>query len=786
MTDWAFLIPEVPSDWALLPLNGNKQPIDPVTGDLLNDWSQSDGFDIETLSKANGFVKAVGLKLGPDSGGVLQLDLDGPPAKAKFQSVYGREISDLPSTISVTSQRPDRMSAFFLVDLDWWPHLPGRKSWKSEDGETCLELRWAGHQAAIAGAHPLTDGYRWLKGNAPGEIEMAKAPDWLLEPLVRSEETYEPVEVSTADAQRAEAMLKFIDPQQRTSYDDWLEVGMALYHTDEGLLSAWVEWSKSMPNFDEEECLHKWPTFKGYTGKPITIRTLHHWAKQGGYKEPKGEATGDLEGMGWTALLETILDCIRCRKPDREMKARAEIKTRFRVTDDQLNTALFKRHGEGKVAAVKQTHDSVSLAAVEALNYQMDGWIQKGDVGLLYGAFGTGKTTLALWKAIHLAKGQNILDRNTPCTPRKSLFIATDSGLGPLKKSLEDLGIDPDTDPMFIPGHPDQMIYIWGYDPKQGHAAWICDIAGVIHLEQFIEAKNIGYVPIDSAKSVSSAAGWSYTSNESVKALLKHLREAVAMPTGAFIEFLSHDGTEKGSHSGAKAWAEDPSMVTSLLLQKDEQTGHESVVCQFKKDRAAVVDPRRKLTFSLEDCQLVVAPEVEVVSTCEDAIVEVLWTAHQNQVIWVKGKELKAEVFERFRKTAKTVENTLPRIKGKRIVSPHRGCWKLSPSEIQRLEATRSPFKCPSSTGGVNKKNQLYQGIRQPPDPVFGSGVRGNCKPPSSPTGEWPGGSQSPVTATDSAITPPLAGGHPTQNASDLPDWAQPDDGQPVYTSEPL
>ena len=100
------------------------------------------------------------------------------------------------------------------------------------------------------------------------------------------------------------------------------------------------------------------------------------------------------------------------------------------------------------------------------------------------------------------------------------------------------------------------------------------------------------YVAIDSAKSVSSAAGWSYTSNESVKALLKHLREGICAPFGCNIEFLSHDGTDKGSHSGAKAWAEDPSMVCALSIANDPDGKACGVTVNFRKDRAAAVEPR--------------------------------------------------------------------------------------------------------------------------------------------------------------------------------------------------
>ena len=225
---------------------------------------------------------------------------------------------------------------------------------------------------------------------------------------------------------------------------------------------------------------------------------------------PQIQSVGN-ELLTYSELLDATLIFIKEYKQDDEMLARAELKNRFRISDDSINTALFKRHGESKVQRVTAQHHSVVLADVRQLEYLMDGWIPKGDISLVYGSYGTGKTTLALWKAYHYAQGKNILDRTAECIPGKSLFIATDSGAAALKKSAADIGIDTDIDPLFQPG-PQQMIWTWAYAPEQGHNAWICDINGVLRLEQFIEAEGISYIVIDSAKSVSSAAGWSHTS----------------------------------------------------------------------------------------------------------------------------------------------------------------------------------------------------------------------------------------------------------------------------------
>ena len=168
----------------------------------------------------------------------------------------------------------------------------------------------------------------------------------------------------------------------------------------------------------------------------------------------KPTGSSELETLGYSELLDRAIDSIRACELDYEMLVRSELKTRFRVSDDRINTDLFKRLGESKVAKVRPTHDSIDMSRVEQLKYRSDGWIQQGDVGLLYGPYGSGKTTLGLWKAYNAAKGQNILDRSHPCKPVKTLIIATDSGLSPLYKAFDDLGIHPDSDPLLKPVTP--------------------------------------------------------------------------------------------------------------------------------------------------------------------------------------------------------------------------------------------------------------------------------------------------------------------------------------------
>ena len=519
------------------------------------------------------------------------------------------------------------------------------------------------------------------------------------------------------------------------------------------------EWNGSMPN-DGGLDIADWIQLGGTAVKLAEGIESPPQVESDDHKVP-----ADLEDLGYTKLLDEVIKAIKASDVDREMVARSEVKTRFRVSDDRINTDLFLRLGESKVKKVKQPHGCVDMSKVKALSYLMDGWIQQGDVSLTYGSYGTGKTTLGLLKAYGLATGVNILDRSQPCTPMKSLIIATDSGLAPLYKSMDDLGLDPENDPIFIAGHSDQMIHVWGHDASQGHGAWICDIRGVIKLEQYIKQHDIKYVLIDSAKSVSSAAGWSYTSNEAVKALLKFLLEAIARPLGCCIEFLSHDGTAKGSHSGAKAWAEDPSMVCLLEVFKDEESDAKEVQITFRKDRAAPPGQGiRQFRYYLEDCELKVKDSVEVVGNCGDAVLEVLWEAHQRGVDSLRTGELIDEVFVRFKKTRKTVENSFPSlmVKGSaRMIRPRRGRYALSPSEIQARSSSlyRGLYV---TGGGLSKSIDMTEEI-QPPDQYPDAYIGGNANTPNPLSGETSGGLQTPVVVSDLALSPPVKHGLPKE-----------------------
>ena len=163
------------------------------------------------------------------------------------------------------------------------------------------------------------------------------------------------------------------------------------------------------------------------------------------------------EELSYSDFLEEIIAAIQAGDTDSEMAFKSELKTNFKVRDDQINSALFKRFSVSKITPITPEHEWVDIKKVAPLSYLMDGWMLKGDICLTYGQAGSGKTTYALLKAYNYAKGKNILDRSTGCEAGKTLFIATDSGLGALRASMDQLGIE-DDDPI-ISGPEQKYLY---------------------------------------------------------------------------------------------------------------------------------------------------------------------------------------------------------------------------------------------------------------------------------------------------------------------------------------
>jgi hypothetical protein len=76
------------------------------------------------------------------------------------------------------------------------------------------------------------------------------------------------------------------------SYSDWLTVGMALHHADNGGegFAVWADWSARGGLYQVGECEAKWSGFGNYSGPPVSLGTVFAKAKEAGWDWPNERA----------------------------------------------------------------------------------------------------------------------------------------------------------------------------------------------------------------------------------------------------------------------------------------------------------------------------------------------------------------------------------------------------------------------------------------------------------------------------------------------------------------
>jgi predicted P-loop ATPase len=261
----------LPAAWALVAVGNDKRPYQPQ-------WQKNpltrDQLATEILA---GRAVAIGVIAGPQSGGLLFVDHDGLGASEVLEQI-GAPLRELPKSWAVTSGRDGRLQIIYQVPEPFWPTIKTTKIRSSVKGEQ-LELRWAGCQSVVAGAHPITGAYRWMKGRSPADLPAAIAPSTLLQQMQRKQPDPAPLlRIPESDSTRARDFLDRIPAADADDYDTWLKVGMALHSAgDDSLLQDWIRWSATSANFEPGICQAKWKSFSSTAGG-VSLGTLAHLA----------------------------------------------------------------------------------------------------------------------------------------------------------------------------------------------------------------------------------------------------------------------------------------------------------------------------------------------------------------------------------------------------------------------------------------------------------------------------------------------------------------------------
>lgn len=279
---------QLPPSWGFVAVGHGKRPYQP-------EWQKNPLTRDQLAAEITaGRAVAIGVLAGPQSGGLLFVDHDGISAGEILEQI-GVPLRDLPKSWAVTSGRNGRLQIIYLVPEQFWPDLKTRKfktgKFDDEGKPEQLELRWTGCQSVVAGAHPTTGAYRWLKGRTPADLPLAEAPIALIEQMLPQEPVEptpllpipRPRQADRTDSDWARIWLDALSSFRADDYDYWIEVGQCLHSVgDPSLLGEWDAWSRQSPKWEPGACDYHWRSFKA-DGKR-DIRHLCNLAKEDGWR----------------------------------------------------------------------------------------------------------------------------------------------------------------------------------------------------------------------------------------------------------------------------------------------------------------------------------------------------------------------------------------------------------------------------------------------------------------------------------------------------------------------
>jgi hypothetical protein len=357
-----------------------------------------------------------------------------------------------------------------------------------------------------------------------------------------------PLGLSVAEMQN---LLSYLDPSMRR--DPWLRVGMALHHETQGSeigFDLWDSWSSAGMQYQGTDDLrYQWERFEQRPGRPsTTMRSVIHMAKQNGYEARK------------TVSPEDVSERVETTEPRGVFKPRT----------------------------------LVELERQKPPEWLIKGVMPKGELGVIFGASGSGKTFVVLDLAFAIARG---IDWRGKRTKKGRVVIIAAEGGGAFAirakayAKYHGLRLDEIPDIFVITAAPN---FLEGDD--------IADIIAEIRA-----LGNIDAIVIDTLAQVSPGAN--ENTSEDMGRLLANVRTLHNL-TGATPYLVHHAGKDlsRGSRgwSGLKAAAD----VQIEVLRHDD--GRREIVIEKMKDG----EDGLRWPFKLEVVDLGIDEDGDPITSC--------------------------------------------------------------------------------------------------------------------------------------------------------------------------
>ena len=373
--------------------------------------------------------------------------------------------------------------------------------------------------------------------------------------------------------EQMQTLLEGLDPDM--GRDDWIRVGMALHHETEGDdtgFDLWNDWSENGGKYPSEEALRaQWDSFTRRSGsgkRPVTMASVLKMAKEAGIALPRPTLAASAEDL--KAVAADTAEKIADLPPSEGVCTPEGFGGRFRV------------------------YSAESLAQRDPIGWLIKGVLPDADMGVLFGASGSGKSFAALDMAGSIARGVDWRGRRV--RKGRVIVIAAEGGGGYGKR-------------------------IKAYCQHHNIELRDLDIGVITAAPNFLEADDIS----DVVASIGAAGGASLlivdtfaqvtpganeNAGEDMGLALKNargLREA----TGAMCLLIHHAG--KDASKGARGWS---GIKAAADVEIEISREEESPVRQMRTSKMKDGDDNLRWGFKLDIVDVGIDGDGDVITSC--------------------------------------------------------------------------------------------------------------------------------------------------------------------------
>ena len=373
--------------------------------------------------------------------------------------------------------------------------------------------------------------------------------------------------------EQMQTLLAGLDPDM--GREEWIRVGMALHHECEGDdtgFDLWNDWSENGGKYPSEEALRaQWDSFTRRSGsgkRPVTMASVLKMAKEAGIALPRPTPAATAESL--KAVAANTAEKIASLPPSEGVCTPEGFGGRFRV------------------------YSAESLAQRDPIGWLIKGVLPDADMGVLFGASGSGKSFAALDMAGSIARGVDWRGRRV--RKGRVIVIAAEGGGGYGKRikaycqhhtiELRDLDIG------VITAAPNFL-----------EADDISDVVASI-----VAAGGASLLIVDTFAQVTPGAN--ENAGEDMGLALKNargLREA----TGAMCLLIHHAG--KDASKGARGWS---GIKAAADVEIEISREEESPVRQMRTSKMKDGDDNLRWGFKLDIVDVGIDNDGDVITSC--------------------------------------------------------------------------------------------------------------------------------------------------------------------------